>query len=69
MTRNYPRLNEFPEWFPVERDHTYVVRVNRGRPRRYTGTDPIAGIPFAIDAGSEIVMEISEGGSPPHAVP
>lgn len=59
---NYPRLNEFPEWFTVEHDHLYKVQINDGERRDYLGADLIAGIRLAVDAGQEMIVRIFDGG-------
>ncbi len=59
MAGNSPRLNEWPEWYTVERDHKYSVNID-GRPvRTYLGWDLIAGIPLALEAGESVKVRIS----------
>ncbi|MCP5113868.1 MAG: hypothetical protein GY953_23800 [bacterium] len=59
MARNSPRLNEWPEWYTVERDHKYSVTID-GRPvRTYLGWDLIAGIPLSLEAGESAKVRIA----------
>jgi hypothetical protein len=59
MERNSPRLNEWPEWYTVERDHEYSVSTD-GRPvRTYLGWDLIAGIPLTLEAGESATVRIA----------
>lgn len=46
MARNYPRLNEWPEWFTVQHDAAYEVRINDNSPRRYFGFELRQGLPI-----------------------
>jgi len=63
---NYPRLNEFPEWFTVEPDLLFEVRVNGGAPRRYLGAELAAGLPWALDGGERMTIEVTAAGEPPY---
>lgn len=58
MTKNYPRLNEWPEWFTVEQDGVYTVRLNGGPPRKYLGADLVSGIPLSIAAGKMVTVGV-----------
>jgi len=41
---DYPRTNQFPEWFTVEADRAYEVSdVSAGSERRHTGEQLAAG--------------------------
>jgi len=66
MAVNCPRLNEFPEWFTVEQDRPYLVRIGDGPARKYLGADLVSGIPLALNGGETIVIRVAEAGNPPY---
>lgn len=61
IARNYPRLNEFPEWFTVEHDAAYQVN-----DRKYLGAELIEGIPQTLAAGQRVTLEVRSLGAPPY---
>ena len=67
MARNYPRLNEWPEWFTVEPERVYTLRVEGGNAQRYVGWDLMAGASFSLKAGQSIrlVLEPAEPAKAP----
>ncbi|EON78189.1 hypothetical protein ADIS_1386 [Lunatimonas lonarensis] len=57
---DYPRINQFPEWFVVEEDISYLVHfVNEGKTRNYLGKDLLAGIPIELqpNTGFYLIVE------------
>ena len=51
---DYPRLNQFPEWFTVDRGSKYHFEiVNRDAHAMYTGDELIRGIAIKMTAGEE----------------
>lgn len=58
ISQNYPRLNEFPEWFTVEYDHVYRVQINNEAKRSYLGADLTEGILLSLEAGEEAVVKV-----------
>ncbi len=72
---NYPRLNEWPEWFTVEDGNRYAVALLGGRGVPPAG--PVAcdggvlqrGLPLDLPADSEWLAEVSLISTPPHGVP
>ena len=54
---DWPRINQFPEWFTVERDRTYIVKID-GKKTRYSGADLSQGLSLSVKAGQTVVMEI-----------
>ena len=47
---DYPRINQFPEWFTVEPSKSYLVHfVHEGKTRRFTGIELIDGIEVITD--------------------
>lgn len=61
IARNYPRLNEFPEWFTVQHDAAYQVNG-----RKYLGSELIAGIPMTLASGQTLTLEVRPLGAPPY---
>ena len=61
IARNYPRLNEFPEWFTVEHDEAYLAAG-----RTQLGAELIAGIPVTLRAGQVMVLEVRHAGAAPY---
>ena len=60
MPVDYPRINQFPEWFTVEASKQYRIR-NRatGETSVLQGSDLSRGIPVSLSAGTEILLDIS----------
>ncbi|GIV16255.1 MAG: hypothetical protein KatS3mg022_1690 [Armatimonadota bacterium] len=54
---NYPRLNEFPEWFTVDANSLYRVRVRR-QERRLNGEELRRGLPVSIRQGQTVVVTV-----------
>lgn len=52
MAVNYPRLNEFPEWFTVEQDALYEVRVGDAPAGVLLGAELVRGLPLEMKAGT-----------------
>jgi hypothetical protein len=47
---NYPRVNEWPEWFVVEKDAAYVVTdLKNNTGRIYRGSELMSGISISLD--------------------
>ncbi len=69
LPANYPRINELTEWYVVERSARYLVAVDAGEPREYTGEELIAGLPLRLEeaTGARIVVRpvASSAGGPP----
>ena len=67
---DWPRINQFPEWFTAEPEAAYTIReataanVSVGHERTYSGRDLHAGIPITIAAGEERYFEIRKGERP-----
>ncbi|MBI3849461.1 MAG: acetylxylan esterase [Verrucomicrobia bacterium] len=56
---NYPRLNEWSEWFTVEADRRYRVRMDRARPETIVGAQMLRGLPLQVRAGEVRWIEIT----------
>ena len=57
---DYPRINQFPEWFTVEADARYEVRLNRSRVVEQSGVQLAAGLSVKLGAGETIVLEVGK---------
>jgi hypothetical protein len=66
MPVNYPRLNEFPEWFVVERDALYDVSTN-GAARLLSGAELAGGIHLQTDGTAPLVVQVARRPGPPYA--
>lgn len=62
---NYPRLNEWPEWFVVEHDRRYRVRVGEQTSMRL-GSELVQGLPVTLRAGETLQIDVADGGDPPY---
>lgn len=60
---DYPRINQFPEWFTASADLRYEIRdaVSGGRSLA-AGQELIAGVPVSLPAGGELRWEIRPAG-------
>ncbi len=57
MPFDYPRLNQFPEWFTVVKNKIYIVRVN-DREDKVSGEQLLGGIPLSLTANGKIQVRI-----------
>jgi len=56
---DYPRINQFPEWFEVEEDNDYeVISSQKKLTGNYSGNRLLEGIPVKIKAGEQIVFSV-----------
>jgi hypothetical protein len=60
MPVDYPRINQFPEWFTVDTFKRYRIR-NRatGEVLIFQGSALSRGIPVSLSAGTEMLLDIS----------
>ncbi|HTV01242.1 MAG TPA: hypothetical protein VMF13_11915 [Luteitalea sp.] len=63
---NYPRLNEWPEWFTVEHDRRYRVQVGSGTPTDRLGSELVQGLALTLKAGEAVKIEVLDGGDAPY---
>ncbi len=49
LTLNYPRLNEYPEWYPIESNRGYQVTANGKALRPLPGGALIRGLPISVN--------------------
>ena len=59
MARNYPRLNEWPEWFTVEHGKTYTVTIDGGPARKFLGFELRDGIPLTVPGGEQARVQVA----------
>lgn len=62
MARNYPRLNEWPEWYTVEPGRTYEVTIDDGQPRKYFGFELRKGLPLTAGGGEQVRVRVRAPG-------
>ncbi len=61
LPMDYPRINQLPEWFTVERDQQYeLIFKNTGDTKRVSGTDLVEGISISSTSGEAIFIEVVE---------
>ena len=65
MPVNYPRLNEFPEWFMVEPDRLYQVRVGNDAMIRL-GSELIRGIDVSVGDEATVLIQVLNQTGPPY---
>lgn len=57
---DYPRLNQWPEWFVVERGKRYAVRKNGAATVLAAGSELAEGLPLRLQAGQAVTIAIDE---------
>ncbi len=65
---NYPRLNEWPEWWPVDSGALYRVETD-SESRTLAGFRLIEGLPVRLAAGERWVARVTPVSTYPHGVP
>jgi len=55
---DYARINQFPEWFALDRDARYDIRKDRGQGREQTGAQLANGLPIELAAGQVLILEV-----------
>jgi hypothetical protein len=56
---DWPRINQFPEWFTTEAGKRYVVRnMTEGAQKGYKGEELWEGISISISGGDVVRMEV-----------
>jgi hypothetical protein len=56
---DYTRINQFPEWFTVQADARYQVKLDSGRSQNKTGAQLAEGIPVKLKAGQTLLVEVN----------
>ena len=54
---DYPRINQFPEWFTVDSDATF--RVTDGDVQKTTGKELLSGLTLHLKAGESRALTIN----------
>jgi hypothetical protein len=56
---DWPRINQFPEWFTVEADSRYVVRnIGSGLSTKHDGKELLRGLSIELKAGQELRLVV-----------
>ena len=58
MPLDYPRINQFPEWFPVAAGERWTVSMD-GVPQIHSGEVLTEGLPVALKAGQTVQIAVS----------
>jgi len=66
MPIDYPRINQFPEWFTVATDRDYTIAVDSAKPKRISGKD-LLRYKLSLKPGESIRLTISDHVSAPAA--
>ena len=54
---DWPRINQFPEWFTVDANKKYVLNdITNKTKTTFTGQELIDGIDIKLDAGEEMLL-------------
>ncbi|MEA1997558.1 MAG: hypothetical protein U9N45_07950, partial [Gemmatimonadota bacterium] len=65
LSVNYPRLNEFPEWFVVEGDRLYEVSID-GEKSVFMGAELVQGIEVKAEGSGAATIIVSPLDGPPY---
>ena len=57
LALDYPRINQFQEWYPVEQGQKYSLTLN-GKQRIVVGNDLIGGFPIDLKRGESVFIEV-----------
>jgi hypothetical protein len=57
---DYPRINQFPEWFTVRAESCYELAVNRGPRSNKTGAELAEGIPMTLSSGEVLAIDLHQ---------
>jgi hypothetical protein len=61
MPLDYPRINQFQQWFSVEAENNYLVTFfPSGESKKYTGRELITGLHVNIKPGEKIFLAIKD---------
>lgn len=62
---DYPRLNQFPEWFTVDRTRLYAV-TDDGAESLVSGEDLVQGLPLTVPGGEARRLGVAPAPGPPY---
>ena len=57
---DYPRINQFPEWFTLKAEKNYSIKSNLKLKSAYSGEELGAGLAVDLQAGNTVKLIISE---------
>ena len=57
MPFDWPRINQFPQWFTVEKNKRYTVRVD-GKKQTCSGSRLASGLDVNLSSGQTLVLEV-----------
>lgn len=56
---DYPRINQFPEWFTIQNGKQYTITSsNKKITAKYKGEDLLRGIPVELMAGERLILSV-----------
>ena len=55
---NYPRVNEYPEWFVVSSSNTYEVSINGGDPATINGSTLLSGLSISLESEMKTIIVV-----------
>jgi len=59
LPADWPRINQFPEWFTVQTAQSYVVSVPANSPsQRLSGARLVAGLPLSVPARASVALTV-----------
>ena len=58
LPADWPRINQFPQWYTVEREKNYSVCVD-GTESLYSGEELVEGIELALESGQRTIVTVS----------
>lgn len=54
---DWPRINQYPEWFVIDREKQYIVSVN-GKKYKCSGQKLVSGLDLSVAAGQTLIVEV-----------
>lgn len=57
---DYPRINQFPEWYPVLDDKNYIVQSNKNNPEELSGETLNKGIEISLNGNEPYFTQVKE---------
>ncbi len=56
---DYPRINQFPEWFTAKKGEEYsIVSSQKEITGKYTGSQLLKGIPIKLKGGEQVIVAV-----------
>jgi hypothetical protein len=56
---DYPRINQFPEWFTVQKEKQYTITSsNKKIAGKYKGEDLLKGIQVKLEEGEQLIVSV-----------